>query len=352
MHQVYSSMRLTQGERRFALWLVVLCVLIGLMVVVGGATRLTESGLSIVYWAPVSGALPPLNAADWHREFARYQLSPQYQLINNGMSLAQFKSIFWWEWGHRQLGRIIGLVFVLPLCVFFITDRPLVLRYRRRLIVLLLLGALQGFIGWWMVASGLVHEPKVSPYRLAIHLSNALLILALLVWTWCDLHKSPAIQAPVLPRSWLYAALAAMGIQIILGALVAGHDAGLASDTWPLMDGRLIPRGLWSLTPWWRNIIENDLTLHWLHRSFGLGIALFIVYAMIIVGQHVAYRRLAVWLGVLVVAQVVLGILTVLHHVPVALGAGHQGNAVLLLVVMVMMVHRARGHAFTKRTIS
>jgi heme a synthase len=307
------------------------------MVVVGGATRLTESGLSIVYWEPFKGAIPPLSAADWAQEFARYKQSPQYQQVNAGMSLAQFQTIFWWEWAHRQLGRFIGLAFALPLILLLWHHGAALKPWRGRLVMLLLLGGLQGAIGWWMVASGLVHEPMVSPLRLATHLGMALLIFALLLWTVLDVRARLSPPAP--PNRSLAAGARVliwlMVFQILLGALVAGNDAGLASDSWPMMDGRFIPRGMLEESPWWR----NDLLLHWLHRSFAwvvAGHALAMAVLLVKRGSvHMGYALLGA-----MILQFLIGILTVLYQVPVLLGTLHQGNVVLLLAACVWFLHR------------
>ena len=318
-------------------WLILLCIMVAAMVVVGGATRLTESGLSIPYWEPVKGALPPLSDADWSREFARYQQSPQYRQINSGMALADFKRIFWWEWAHRQLGRTIGMVFLLPALWLAWRHRDTLRRFQGRLLLLFILGGAQGAVGWWMVASGLVKEPAVSPLRLMTHLGMALLILALLVWTLLDVRAKLHPGAPALPRlrTGALVLLGLLTLQYALGALVAGNDAGLASDTWPLMDGRLLPRGMMLEAPWWR----NDLLLHWLHRSLAwlvAGHALAMAFAL----NRQGASRLGLSLAAVVLVQFILGVLTVLNHVPVLLGTLHQANAVLLLGCAVMFLHR------------
>jgi heme a synthase len=323
------------GQRALAYWLTFMCLLVFAMVVVGGATRLTESGLSIPYWQPVKGALPPLSAADWGREFALYKASPQYQQINEGMSLAAFKGIFWWEWAHRQLGRFLGIAFALPLAWLWFRYRAVLANYRGRLALLFVLGGLQGFIGWWMVASGLVHEPAVSHYRLATHLGNALLIFALLFWTWLDVRDARQ-DAPRRRQTLKAGALILMALlilQIIFGAFVAGKDAGHASATWPLMDARWIPRGLWSLKPAWRNLLENDVMLHWLHRSFAYLLAGHALAMGILLRKHRFGDAPTIGLALIitVLLQFLLGVLTVLNGVPVLLGTLHQANAVLLL---------------------
>jgi heme a synthase len=324
-----------RGLQWLSLWLAFLCLLVFAMVVVGGATRLTESGLSITYWQPIKGALPPLSAADWAREFALYQASPQYQQINAGMSLDAFKTIFWWEWAHRQLGRFLGFAFALPFLFLLWRHRGALAKYRVRLAVIFALGGLQGFIGWWMVASGLVNEPAVSHYRLATHLGNALLIFALLVWTWADVRdeRLGALARQGKLKAGAIVLMCLLILQILWGAFVAGKDAGHASNTWPLMDDRLIPRGLWTLTPAWLNLFENDVMLHWLHRTFAYllaGHALAMGW-MMRRSESPEAKRIGLALIITVLLQFVLGVLTVMHGVPVLLGTLHQANGALLL---------------------
>jgi heme a synthase len=338
------------GQRLLASWLMFLCLLVFAMVVVGGATRLTESGLSIPYWQPIKGAVPPLNAADWAREFALYQASPQFEQTNSGMSLAAFKNIFWWEWAHRQLGRFIGVAFALPFLWLLWRHARALAPYRNRLGGIFALGGLQGFIGWWMVASGLVHEPAVSHYRLAIHLGNALLIFALLFWTWLDVrdarhHKKP--QGGTL-KAGAIVLMVLLSLQIIWGAFVAGKDAGHASATWPLMDGRLIPRDLWSLSPAWRNLVENDVMLHWLHRTSAWLVAGHAI-AMGVIMRAQSKNPIGSALIVAVLIQFTLGILTVLYGVPVLLGTLHQANGVLLLAAAVAFTRHQFLSAQTER---
>ncbi len=332
-----------RGQRLLSLWLASLCLLLLAMVVVGGATRLTESGLSIPYWQPVQGALPPLSADDWQQVFDAYRASPQYEQINSGMSLAAFQTIFWWEWAHRQLGRFIGIAFALPFAWLMWRHRAAVRPYQARLMIIFALGGLQGFIGWWMVASGLVHEPAVSHYRLAVHLGNALLIFALVFWTWLDVRDDRRGQPPRLAtlKAGAIVLMALLTIQIILGAFVAGKDAGHASDTWPLMDGRLMPRGLWTMLPAWRNLVENDVMLHWLHRSLAwvvVGHAIAMGLKMYRLQSHDA-QIIGMALLLTVTVQFLLGVLTVLNGVPVLLGTLHQGNAVLLLAACIAFAH-------------
>ena len=248
-------------------WLIVVAALIAVMVLVGGATRLTESGLSIVEWKPVTGTLPPLNEAQWAQAFEGYKAIPQYRELNAGMSLAEFKTIFWWEWSHRLLGRVIGAVYLLPF-LYFLWRGALSAELKRRLWMIFALGALQGAVGWWMVASGLTQRTEVSQYRLATHLVLALIIFASIVWT---LRRMSARPQPVVPARLKLSAVALLAltfVQLYFGALVAGLRAGRVYNTWPEIDGAFIPSAarLWFEEPWWRNLFDNTLTVQFEHR--------------------------------------------------------------------------------------
>ncbi|MFG1441157.1 COX15/CtaA family protein, partial [Xanthobacter sp. V0B-10] len=256
------------APRAVRLWLWAIAALIMAMVVVGGATRLTESGLSITEWKPVTGIFPPLSPAAWAAEFDRYKAIPQYEILNKGMGIDAFKRIYWWEWAHRLLGRLTGAAFLLPLLWFAATGA-----IRGRVLALCMglfaLGGLQGAVGWWMVASGLSARTSVSQYRLAVHLTLACLILCATVALARAL--APALPGPAAPRRLRAGALGLVGLvlaQIFAGGLVAGLDAGMAFDTWPLMDGHLIPppEQLLAAQPWWRNVFENALTVQFDHR--------------------------------------------------------------------------------------
>ncbi|MGF1607641.1 MAG: COX15/CtaA family protein [Rhodothalassiaceae bacterium] len=322
-----------QARRLCAIWLFAVAGLVALMVVVGGITRLTESGLSIIYWKPVTGILPPLSQEAWQAEFALYRTSPEYLIVNQGMSLAEFKTIYWWEYGHRLLGRLIGLAFAVPLALFALTRR-IPAGYGPRFVGLLLLGGLQGAMGWYMVQSGLVDVPEVSHYRLTAHFLLALAIFAALMWTAFELtgwrrHAVPGA------RRWALALLALLGVQLALGALVAGLKAGYIYSTWPLMDGGLWPRALLDYQPWWRNLADNPATVQFLHRMTG--------YALVITGALAALRlrtRAARGLAALVIAQMSLGIATLVTYVPVPLGAAHQFGGVAVLAATLWFLWR------------
>lgn len=309
-------------------WLHGIALLIVIMVVVGGATRLTDSGLSITEWQPIHGVIPPLNASEWEEEFAKYREIPEYALVNQGMTLDEFKTIFWWEWAHRFLGRFIGVAFLIPLVWFWVTGR-IDRHLAPRLVGLFVLGGLQGAVGWWMVVSGLSVRTDVSQYRLAIHLTLACAILAYTLWIAAGLRER-RVRAP---RSLLTGGgvvLALTFVQIFLGGLVAGLDAGLASNTWPLMRGALIPSGLMVLEPLWLNFFENALTVHFDHRMVGY---LLFVVVLVHVWQlrHTEYRQRGMWLALLVTLQAVLGIANVVMAVPFWLALFHQLGAVIVL---------------------
>ncbi|PZQ79598.1 MAG: heme A synthase [Ancylobacter novellus] len=334
--------------RPVRLWLYVVASMIVLMVVVGGATRLTESGLSITEWKPVAGTLPPLSEPAWQAEFDKYRQIPQYQQINRGMSLAEFKYIFWWEWGHRLLGRLIGFVFLLPFLFFLwrgLIDRPL----GWKLAGLFALGGLQGAVGWWMVASGLVNRVDVSQYRLATHLTLACIILAATVAVAVSLRPAQDQRAaPQWLRGHARLLLALVLIQIFLGGLVAGLDAGLTYTTWPLMDGHLVPpvADLLVQKPIWRNFFENVLTVQFNHR---LGAYVLLAFAL---GHWLSARRLrgaasrrALLILALVSAQASLGIMTLVHQVPIDIALAHQFGATLVLIAVTVHLVRLNQQA-------
>lgn len=306
-----------------AVWLWAMAALVFCMVIVGGATRLTNSGLSITEWKPLLGAIPPLNNADWQEAFTNYQTIPQYKILNQGMSLADFKFIYWWEWSHRFLGRFIGFAFAVPLLYFIATGRvPKSLR--PRLAMLFILGGAQGALGWYMVASGLENRTDVSQYRLAAHLTFAVVLFAAIVWT--ALEVSSVKGKPAKGRVLAIALIPLLFLQIAAGGFVAGLDAGHASDTWPLMDGSLIPSGLGVIQPAWKNLFENALAVHFNHRL--------LAYVIILVVATQAFiSRTASALIVLAVAfaQAALGVITVVTHVPLHTALTHQGGALILL---------------------
>jgi cytochrome c oxidase assembly protein subunit 15 len=326
-------------------WLVLVIALVFAMVVVGGATRLTDSGLSITEWQPILGAIPPLTEADWQDAFSKYMQIPEYHLINKGMSLGEFKLIFWWEWAHRFLGRFIGVAFALPL-LFFLAKGWLSRRLASRFAGVLLLGAVQGLVGWCMVKSGLVDRVDVSQYRLALHLTVAITILGLLIWLLLDLGAAPQLVTATVPaaaRVLAIGLLAVIVLQIVLGAFVAGLKAGLTYNTWPLMDGKFIPVGLGSMSPWYENLFENITTVQFNHRMVAYIVCLVAAANAIVVAilpVEGGARRLALLLVAAVFAQAALGILTLLFVVPLPLGLAHQAGAACVFAIGVWYTHR------------
>lgn len=337
-----------RDDRQIAYWLIGVALLIYIMVVLGGVTRLTGSGLSIVEWEPIMGAIPPLNDTQWHETFAKYKTSPQYAKVNHGMSLAEFKTIFGFEYSHRLLGRLIGVAFLVPLLYFLFLGK-----IRRalvpKLLVLFLLGGLQGFIGWYMVKSGLVNEPQVSQYRLALHLGTAILIYGSILWVaWGLLRRSPAQawkhQMQPLQR-FSMVVTTVITVMMISGAFVAGTHAGKVFNTFPSMDGRFMPPGLFEYTPWYRNLFENLATVQFDHRLIAYLLMLLIpaLWGYAKRFSLAPSTRLTLHLLLIVfIIQVTLGITTLLHMVPVGLAAAHQGGALLVFTVALYLNHALR----------
>ena len=325
-------------------WLFGVAALIAIMVLVGGATRLTESGLSIVEWKPVTGALPPLDQEQWTQAFDAYKTIPQYRELNAGMSLAEFKTIFWWEWSHRLLGRVIGVAYLLPF-LWFLWRGVLSTDLRRRLWLIFGLGALQGAVGWWMVASGLSQRVEVSQYRLATHLVLALLIFAGIVWTLRRLASRPSLLASSRLKITGVALVVLTFVQLYLGALVAGLRAGRVYNTWPDIDGALIPSAarLFFEEPWWRNLFDNSLTVQFEHRMTAYALfALALLHALDTVRSRAAPAVVngAFWLAAAVILQATLGILTLLNQVPTSLALAHQAVAIAVLTLAVIQAER------------
>jgi cytochrome c oxidase assembly protein subunit 15 len=327
-------------------WLIAIAALIAIMVLVGGATRLTESGLSIVEWKPVTGTLPPLNDAQWREAFEGYQTIPQYRELNAGMSLDEFKTIFWWEWSHRLLGRVIGVAYLLPF-LWFLWRGALGTDLKRRLWIIFGLGALQGAVGWWMVASGLTQRVEVSQLRLATHLVLALLIYAAIVWTLRRLsERQPVVALSRLKITGLVL-LVLTFVQLYLGALVAGLRAGRVYNTWPEIDGALIPSAARLLfeAPWWRNLFDNTLTVQFEHRMVAYTLlALAFLHAVDAVRSRAGPAAVngAILLAVAIALQAALGIQTLLHQVPILLGLAHQAMAIVVLTLAILQAERLR----------
>ncbi|RFU14080.1 heme A synthase [Rhodobacteraceae bacterium W635] len=333
-----------QGRRRnFArAWLMVLFAMVVVMIVVGGLTRLTDSGLSITEWAPISGAVPPMSEADWQAEFAAYQQTDEYRLQNAGMSMAEFRYIYWWEWGHRQLGRVIGLVWALGFAFMLATGR-MPRGWTGRFVLLGALGGLQGAIGWWMVHSGLqAGMVDVASYRLATHLGIAFLILSLIAWYVLRLSRDEAdlLQA----RRGLDRTMKGMTtgllhlsfVQMLIGALVAGIDAGRLFPDWPLMAGGIMPPDMWQIEPVWRNLFENAGTVQFIHRVVGYVLAALAIGVVLAARKSAnrAVKGAAQVAAAMIFVQATLGVVTVMHSSPLYLAILHQLGAVFTIVLI------------------
>jgi heme a synthase len=333
----------SRARRQVAAWLLICCTLVFAMVVVGGVTRLTRSGLSIVEWQPLIGAIPPLTEAHWQELFDKYQGTPEYLQVNQGMSLHAFKRIFWWEYIHRLLGRLIGLAFFVPLLWLLVRgkiERGLL----PRLVGIFLLGGLQGAVGWWMVKSGLIDDPRVSHVRLSIHLGIAFVIFAAMFWTALGLLSGASARDPQRRRLAGYGTGLSVLIflMVLLGGLVAGTRAGYAYNTFPLMNGHFLPPEYFMLQPWWQNFLHNMATVQFNHRliawllflaipAFWWGLRRIALPAQ----ARLASNLLLAMLGL----QLTLGIGTLVLRVPVALGAAHQAGAMLLFALALWTTH-------------
>lgn len=337
--------------RAVRLWLLVAAAMIFLTLIVGGATRLTESGLSIVEWKPITGVLPPLNEKAWQAEFDGYKAIPQYRELNRGMSLGAFKVIYWWEWTHRLLARTTGGVFLLPF-LYFLWRGAIPPPLRARLWIIFGAGAFLGLVGWWMVASGLTGKlTSVSQYRLAFHLTLASAIYAAVLWTSQQvLPRAPIASSPRVRNGALLIAVLVL-CQIYLGALVAGLDAGMTFNTWPDIDGGLIPNAsrLWFETPWWRNLFENALTVQFDHRM--LAYAIWMLAGLHAIDARQARQRggTAVLLWLAVTLQAMFGVFTLLWVVPIALAMAHQAMATVVFTVAITHAERLRHRVESRR---
>jgi len=332
-----------------AIWLFICCATIFSMVILGGVTRLTGSGLSMVEWAPIMGTLPPLNQTEWLEIFALYKNSPEFKLINFNMDLEGFKSIFWFEYSHRVLGRFIGMLFFFPM-VFFFMKGWVSPSLKPKLIAMFILGGLQGLMGWYMVKSGLVNDPHVSQYRLTAHLSLALIVYAYIFWIALSLYLqndedlNRKSNFSVLKPRVLYLSLFVF-ITALSGGFVAGLKAGHAYNTFPLMNGQLIPDGLFSLDPAWTNFFENVTTVQFDHRLLATALFISIIAFYIVTIRKNPPTRIRQGLHLMLAMlfiQVTLGISTLLLHVPVALAASHQGGALVLFTIVLFVAHQIR----------
>ncbi len=353
-------------------WLLIIAAGVFAMVLVGGATRLTGSGLSITEWKPIMGAIPPLSDAAWVEAFQKYKEIPQYELVNKSMGLGEFKSIFWWEWAHRFLGRMLGFMFLLPF-TYFLWRRSIPRAFIGRVALLFVLGGSQGALGWFMVQSGLVDRVSVSQYRLAAHLGLAVIIGGYALWLALSLRRlsrpswagstratgstmtisGASLDGRIKPGhnnagrfvsiSVIATALvAAIYLQMLMGAIVAGLKAGHASDTWPLMQGQFVPPDLFAMTPWYLSIFEDPFTAHFIHRIAGYAVAVIAVACAVIVWRdRNGTLSLPITLVIAaLIAQIMLGIATVVYAVPLPFALAHQANAVILFALALWFLHR------------
>src|SRR5438034_1975701 len=339
-------MQLAAHNRAVAAWLLACCALVFAMVVVGGVTRLTHSGLSIVEWQPIVGALPPLDEAGWQETFGKYKQTPEYRLVNPGMNLEGFKGIFWWEYVHRLLGRLIGAAFLLPLLWFALRGR-IARALTWKFAVIFGLGALQGALGWYMVQSGLVDDPRVSQYRLTAHLGIAFLIYAAMLWISLDLlfPRAHPDAASTGLRRFAIALAALIFVMALSGGLVAGIRAGLAYNTFPLMNGRVVPREIFAIDPWYLNFFRNLATVQFDHRLIAWLLAFLVPWFWLRVRRAPVPRRARLGAHLLLGAlalQITLGIATLLLAVPVPLAASHQAGALPVFSAALFVAHSLR----------
>ncbi len=333
-------------QRSIGIWLLICCAAVFGMVVLGGVTRLTGSGLSMVQWEPLLGILPPLTETEWQEVFRLYQQYPEFKLKNYDMDLEGFKPIFWFEYTHRLLGRLIGVIFLLPLIYFIVRkriDKPLI----PKLAAMFILGGLQGLLGWYMVKSGLVQAPHVSQYRLTAHLGLAFLIYAYMFWVALDLLYPSAGARTIAPdpglRRWSYLVTGLIFVTVLSGGFVAGLKAGLAYNTFPLMNGQWVPEGMFTLEPQWKNLFENVTTVQFDHRL--LATLLFLIVPVYWFSATRGELPSRVRLGfhmllLMLLVQIALGVSTLLLHVPVALAASHQGGAMVLFTIALFLTHQ------------
>jgi len=333
----------TANNKAIAVWLLIVCALVYVMVVLGGVTRLTGSGLSMVDWKPVTGILPPIGEQEWLEEFAKYQQSPEFQKVNSQMDVHGFKSIFWLEYLHRLLGRTIGLVFLMPF-LYFVSRGYIAAKETPKYAVMFVLGGLQGLLGWYMVKSGLVHDPHVSQYRLTAHLLAAFAVYSYMFWVAMTL----LFPGEVKKHAWYGKSLALTAlivVTVISGGFVAGLKAGKIYNTFPMMGENWIPPGLTSMQPLWRNLFDNTTTVQFDHRILAITTFVLIILFWFRIRKTEMSRRAAVATNALLhtaTLQIVLGISTLLMAVPIFLGAAHQAIAMLLFTIALFLTHSLR----------
>jgi cytochrome c oxidase assembly protein subunit 15 len=344
----------TRARRAVGWWLLAIALLVAAMVTLGGLTRLTGSGLSITEWKPISGVIPPLTGKAWQAEFANYRRIPQYWRENRGMTLAQFKGIYWWEWAHRLLGRLVGSAFLLPF-IGFAAMGAIPRRDWPRMLLLFALGGLQGAVGWWMVQSGLEMRVSVSQYRLAIHLGVAVVLLGALLWTALEYLRNarPALHTKNTSlRVVAYGLVGLVYVQMLLGAIVAGLHAGLIYNTWPSMNGRFLPEGAFALHPLWRNLFENPGTAQFDHRLVAYIVAVASAAFWFTIRQNnltSGVRTSSNALMAIVIIQITLGVATLLELAPIPLAALHQATAVAVFTVAIWNAFEVQNSPLTRR---
>lgn len=334
-----------QAPISVALWLFACAGMVVAMMIIGAVTRLTESGLSMVEWRPLIGAWPPVGEAEWRRVFDLYRQTSEYRLANAGMSLDEFKTIFWWEFIHRLWGRLIGIVFAVPFIVFLLRGK-IPRHLTPHLVALFLLGGLQGVIGWWMVKSGFVDRTDVSQYRLTVHLGMAFAILGYLLWVALGIAVPRAPSGQKMPRRLAWCTLGTVSLTVLAGGLVAGLNAGMTYNSWPLMDGDFVPAGAFDLTPWWLNGFENIATVQFDHRILAYASAAMIAWLWIAIRRapvEPRARRAADAMAVMAIVQICLGIATLLLVVPLPLAVLHQAGAATLFSLTLWTVYELNG---------
>lgn len=325
-----------RSNRPVACWLYICAAVVFSIVVIGGITRLTRSGLSIVEWKPVSGIVPPIGETEWLAEFEKYKATPEYRLVNHSMTLPEFKNIFWWEFIHRIFARLVGVIFLLPF-LWFVVRRRIDRLLALRLGVIFALGGFQGFLGWYMVQSGLVNDPHVSHLRLAGHLMTAVLIYALMLLTAWGIDQQPAVTGS---RRLAWANVALVFFMIASGALVAGLKAGKMYNTFPLMNGQYFPQGALGFTPLLSNFTDNPIMVQFLHRNFAYALGIFFFWQLWRERKNLSLRHPLALIGMAYLLQFALGIFTLLKAVPVSLGALHQANALILFTASLYLLAR------------
>jgi cytochrome c oxidase assembly protein subunit 15 len=333
-----------RNNRHVAIWLFIVCAFVFTMIVVGGITRLTESGLSMVNWEPISGIIPPLNESEWNAEFDAYKQYPEYQQVNMGMTLDEFKNIFFWEYSHRLLGRLIGVIYAVPFFIF-LARKKIKRVLKPHLWTLLALGGGQGLLGWYMVKSGLVDQPDVSHYRLTAHLGLAVLIYTYAFWLGLGLLLTKSKKALGRPKHLIRSYVVLLIVQILLGGLVAGLNAGLVSDTWPLMFGQIIPDGAFDGGYGIMSIFDDPLTIHFEHRTFAYIVAMtaVVIWWKLKSDTSVTVKLAANLVLLTVIIQITLGVLTVMNMVAIPIAAAHQAGAILALSASLYLLNIVKG---------